>query len=87
MGMGNGAWNATEVDSVIVPADSHVGEVRVQVLSGGPIYLAYGVPAVVGEGLYLVEGGSHAVNDYRANLDVHAICGAGASASGGFSKA
>lgn len=87
MGMGNGSWTATDVDSVIVPADDRVGEVRIQVLSGGPIYLASGAPAVVGEGLYVTEGGSHAVNDYRANLAVHAICGSGASATGGFSKA
>lgn len=87
MGMGNGSWNATDVDSVIMPADGHVGEVCVQVVSGGPIWIAFGEPAVVNSGIYLVEGGSYPVKDHRAGLAVHAICGAGKTASGGYIKA
>jgi hypothetical protein len=80
-------WAATEVDSVIVPVDGHCHEVVIQVLTGGPIYLAFGEAAVAGKGLYLTEGGSYTIDDARVQLAVHAICGAGATASGGYQTA
>ncbi len=81
------SWSATEVDSEIVVADEYRGEVRIQVLSGGPIYLGFGVAAVAGKGIYVAQGGSYMVDDYRAMLGIHAICGAGQVAAGGYQTA
>lgn len=87
MSRSKGSWAATEADSVIVAADEYVGEVRIQVLSGGPIYLGFGEAAVAGQGLYVAQGGSYMVDDHRANLAIHAICGAGQVAAGGYQTA
>mgnify|MGYP000944264479 FL=1 len=87
MSMSKGSWAATEADSVIVAADENVDEVRIQVLSGGPIYLAFGEAAVAGKGLYVAAGGSYMVDDHRARMALHAICGAGQVAAGGYQSA
>lgn len=85
--MGNGNWTASEVDSIIFPKDRNVDSVRIQVLSGGPIYVAFGAPAVSGKGMYVAQGGSLMVEDHRAQMDIHAICGAGQVAAGGWASA
>jgi len=87
MSRSKGNWSATATDSIIVAADEYVGEVRIQVLSGGPIYLGFGEAAVAGKGLFVVQGGSYMVDDYRANLAIHAICGVGVTATGGYQTA
>lgn len=75
------------MDSVAVPADAYRGEVRIQVLAGGPVWLGFGVPAVAGKGLYVAQGGSYMVDDHRAVLAIHMICGAGSTATGGYQSA
>lgn len=87
MSKSKGSWTASDVDSVIVAADENVDEIRIQVLSGGPIYIDFGVAAVAGKGLYVAQGGSYSVDDYRAHLAVHAVCGAGQVAAGGYQSA
>lgn len=87
MSMSKGDWSATEVDSIIVAADENVDEVRIQVLSGGPLYIAFGEAAVAGKGLYVAQGGSYMVDDHRARMDIHGICGAGQVAAGGYQSA
>lgn len=85
--MSKGSWTASEADSAIVAADTYRASVTVQVLSGGPIYLGFGEAAVAGEGLYVTEGGSITIDDHRARLAIHAICGAGSTAAGGYQTA
>lgn len=87
MSMSKGNWTANEVDSIIVAADENVDEVRIQVISGGPISIAFGEAAVVGKGLYVDAGGSYMVDDHRARMAIHAICGAGQVAAGGYQSA
>jgi hypothetical protein len=85
--MGKDSWAATEVDSVIVPADMYRGEVAIQCGANGPVWLGFGEPAVAGKGLFLTEGGSIMIDDHRAILAVHGVCGEGSTASGGYQTA
>lgn len=85
--MTKGAWNATDVDSVLVAADEYRGDVTLQCAGNGPVYLGFGEPAIAGQGLFLTEGGSLTISDHRAMKAVHGVCGAGATATGGYQTA
>ena len=86
--MSKGTWAATAADSIAVPADTYRGEIDLQLASGGPVWLGFGEPAVVNEGLFLSSGGSFMpISDHRARLAVHMICAEGSEAAGGYQTA
>jgi len=81
--MTKGSYSATETDSVIVAADAYRGKIEIQ-CTNGVMWLGYGVPAVVGEGTFLTEGGIATISDHRAILAIHGICGTGGTSIGGY---
>jgi hypothetical protein len=85
--MTKGAWAATAADSEILEADDYRGEYTIQVGTGGPVWLGFGEAAVLNSGVWLIEGGNITIDDHRARLSVHAICGVGATATGGYQTA
>jgi hypothetical protein len=85
--MSKGAWNATEVDSVLVAADEFRGEVALQNNSTENVWLGFGEAGVVNQGLILAPNGYFVVNDHRAALAIHGICDTGKTASGGYQTA
>jgi hypothetical protein len=85
--MAKGSWAATDASSIIVAADGYRGEITVQCTANGPVWLGFGEAAVAGQGLCLTEGGSITIDDHRAIKAVHAVCGTGATAAGGYQTA
>ncbi|MEI6413886.1 MAG: hypothetical protein WCP34_06435 [Pseudomonadota bacterium] len=83
--MTKGSFSATGVDSIVLAKDVYRAGVTFQLISGGPVWIAFDEAAVDGEGIAISEAANLAeITDERARCAIHMKCAAGSTATGGY---
>jgi len=85
--MSKGAWAATAATAEVIAEDQTRESLTVQLTTAAssPTNLAFGVDAVFGQGVQLVNiGDSVTVRGHLAKLSCDAICNSGLTSGGGY---
>lgn len=83
-----GAFSASQVSSILVPANTYRDKLVIQMTSSDPCSLAFGEAAIFAQGVQLTTAGSVIiVTGALSRLAVYGICDTGLTAAGGYQEA
>ena len=87
--MSKGSFSATAADSIIIAKAlmANAGQVEIHYHSSDTGFLGFGAAGVEGEGIKISSGGPYYKidsGDPRLLMDVHMICPAGETVTGGY---
>ena len=82
-----GSWSATDVSSLLVPANHNRERMAVQLRTGSEVWIGFGQAAVVGSGIGPTVAGSFVLlRGPLAGEAIYGICAGGNSATGGYQE-
>ena len=82
-----GHWSATDVSSILVPANQYRAKLVLQMRAGDPGALAFGKPAVFADGVQMRSMGSCMLVEGPLSREaVYGVCNTGTTATGGYQE-